>query len=64
VLIFADRAATDVSVLGLPGVITSEGGLPLVLDGKIIGAVGASARHQAAGRSYLQSLRRQPSKVI
>ena len=40
--VFADRAATDVSVLGLPGVITSEGGLPLVLDGKIIGAVGAS----------------------
>ena len=39
---FADRVATDVSVLGLPGVITSEGGLPLVLDGKIIGAVGAS----------------------
>lgn len=40
--VFADRAATDVSVLGLPGVITSEGGLPLVVDGKIIGAVGAS----------------------
>jgi uncharacterized protein GlcG (DUF336 family) len=40
--VWEDRAATNVSVLGLPGVITSEGGLPLVLDGKIIGAVGAS----------------------
>ena len=40
--VFQDRAATDVAVLGLPGVITSEGGLPLMLDGKIIGAVGSS----------------------
>ena len=40
--VFADRAATDVAVLGLPGVVTSEGGLPLVLDGKIVGAIGAS----------------------
>jgi len=39
---FQDRAATDVAVLGLPGAITSEGGLPLVLDGKIIGAIGSS----------------------
>src|SRR5258705_2095349 len=40
--VFQDRAATDVVVLGLPGAITSEGGLPLVLDGKIIGAIGSS----------------------
>ncbi len=40
--VFQDRAATDVAVLGLPGAITSEGGLPLVVDGKIIGAVGSS----------------------
>ena len=39
---FQDRAATDAAVLGLPGAITSEGGLPLVVDGKIIGAVGSS----------------------
>ncbi len=39
---FQDRAATDVAVLGLPGAITSEGGIPLVIDGKIIGAVGTS----------------------
>ena len=40
--VFQDRAATDVAVLGLPGAITSEGGIPLVIDGKIVGAVGAS----------------------
>ncbi len=40
--VFQDRAATDAAVLGLPGAITSEGGLPLVLDGKIIGAIGVS----------------------
>jgi glc operon protein GlcG len=40
--VFQDRAATDAAVLGLPGAITSERGIPLVLDGKIIGAVGAS----------------------
>lgn len=40
--VLQDQAATDVAVLGLPGVITSEGGLPLVLDGKIIGAIGSS----------------------
>ena len=28
--VFQDRAATDVAVLGLPGAITSEGGIPLV----------------------------------
>ena len=39
---FQDRAATDTAVLGLPGVITSEGGVPLVMDGKIVGAIGAS----------------------
>jgi glc operon protein GlcG len=40
--VFEDRAATNAAVLGLPGAIPSEGGLPLVLDGKIIGAVGSS----------------------
>jgi glc operon protein GlcG len=40
--VFQDRAATDVAVLSLPGAIASEGGLPLVLDGKIIGAIGSS----------------------
>jgi uncharacterized protein GlcG (DUF336 family) len=30
------------SLLSLPGVVASEGGIPLVLDGKIVGAIGAS----------------------
>jgi uncharacterized protein GlcG (DUF336 family) len=29
-------------VLGLPGVTPLEGGIPLVVDGKIIGAIGVS----------------------
>ncbi|NWG87151.1 MAG: heme-binding protein [Hydrogenophilaceae bacterium] len=29
-------------VLGLPGVVPAEGGLPVVLDGSIIGAIGVS----------------------
>jgi uncharacterized protein GlcG (DUF336 family) len=40
--VFQDRAAADVAVLSLPGAIASEGGIPLVIDGKIVGAVGAS----------------------
>lgn len=41
--VFQDRAATDVAILGLPGAITSEGGIPLVLDGKVIGASGGTS---------------------
>lgn len=39
---FADRVKDDPAVAALPGVSVSEGGVPLLLDGKIIGAVGAS----------------------
>jgi glc operon protein GlcG len=31
------------AILGLPGAIPSEGGVPLVIDGKVVGAIGASA---------------------
>jgi glc operon protein GlcG len=30
------------TVLGLPGTVTSEGGIPIVIDGKIVGAIGTS----------------------
>jgi uncharacterized protein GlcG (DUF336 family) len=30
------------AILGLPGVVPLEGGLPLIVDGKIVGAVGVS----------------------
>jgi uncharacterized protein GlcG (DUF336 family) len=42
---FQDRVAgggLGVAVLGLPGAIPSEGGIPLMRDGKIIGAIGCS----------------------
>jgi glc operon protein GlcG len=32
-------------LLGLPNVLPLEGGLPLMLDGKIIGAIGVSGMH-------------------
>ncbi|MGA9564220.1 MAG: heme-binding protein [Candidatus Korobacteraceae bacterium] len=34
-------------VLALPGAIPLEGGLPLVIDGKIVGAIGASGMSSA-----------------
>jgi uncharacterized protein GlcG (DUF336 family) len=30
------------AILGLPGAMPSEGGIPIVIDGKIVGAIGAS----------------------
>jgi uncharacterized protein GlcG (DUF336 family) len=39
---FEDRATTSPAVLGLPGVLPIEGGLPLVADGAIVGAIGVS----------------------
>jgi uncharacterized protein GlcG (DUF336 family) len=41
--VFEDRANTGgANVLGLPGVLPSEGGLPIMVDGKVIGAIGVS----------------------
>jgi glc operon protein GlcG len=40
---FADAVAGgNNAVLGLTGAMPSEGGIPIVIDGKIIGAIGAS----------------------
>lgn len=42
---FQDSLATageNLRILGLTGVIPVEGGIPIVIDGKIVGAVGAS----------------------
>lgn len=40
---FEDRAAAGAhTMLGLPGVISIEGGVPLVVAGQIVGALGAS----------------------
>jgi len=35
-------AAGNVHVMGLPGAVAVEGGVPLAVDGKIIGAIGVS----------------------
>ena len=45
---FADRVAqqNDLSVLSLAGSSWSEGGVPIVVDGKMIGAIGASGGTQ------------------
>ena len=42
--VFEDRVATPAGVpaLSLDGVIASEGGIPLVIGGKIVGALGCS----------------------
>ena len=40
---FADAIASgNNSALGLPGTVASEGGIPIVIDGKIVGAIGTS----------------------
>jgi glc operon protein GlcG len=42
---FQDSLATgaeNLRILGLPGVVPAEGGIPLLIDGKIVGAIGVS----------------------
>ena len=41
---FADRLTNDnaMSILGMPHIIPLEGGLPIIVDGRTIGAVGVS----------------------
>lgn len=42
---FQDALATggeNLRILGLPGVVPADGGLPLLIDGKIVGAIGVS----------------------
>ena len=41
--VFEERATTNgQNVLSLPGVLASEGGLPITVDGRIIGGIGVS----------------------
>ncbi len=47
---FQDALATggeNLRVLGLPGVVPSEGGIPLLIEGKIVGAIGVSGMNSA-----------------
>lgn len=45
---FADRLAqNDLTVFALEGAVPSEGGIPIIVGGKVIGAIGASGGTQA-----------------
>src|ERR1035438_4645397 len=47
---FQDALASggeNLRTLGLPGVVPSEGGVPLLIDGKIVGAIGVSGMNSA-----------------
>ena len=41
------KGGENLRILGLPGVVSSEGGIPLVVDGKIVGAIGVSGMTSA-----------------
>lgn len=45
----------QVATLGLPGVVAAEGGVPLVVDGKLIGAIGASGGTSAQDNVVAQA---------
>ena len=52
--VFQDQLAAGgdgLRVLKLEQAIPVEGGLPLVMDGKVVGAIGSVGRHQRAGRA-------------
>ncbi len=54
--VFQDAvAAGNTSILKLPGVVATEGGLPLVVDGKIIGAIGVSGGSSAQDGTVAQA---------
>lgn len=69
-LAFEDVVAKGrVAVMTLPGAVTVEGGLPIVVDGEYVGGVGVSGVHSnqdgqiaAAGvKAFMASLSRGPS---
>jgi len=41
------KGAENWRILSLPGVVAAEGGIPLVVDGKIVGAIGVSGMTSA-----------------
>lgn len=47
---FQDSLATgaeNLRILGLPGIVPAEGGIPLLIEGKIVGAIGVSGMTSA-----------------
>jgi uncharacterized protein GlcG (DUF336 family) len=54
--VFQDGVASgNTSLLKLPGVIATEGGIPLTVDGKMIGAVGVSGGTSAQDGTVAQA---------
>jgi glc operon protein GlcG len=54
--VFQDAlAGGNTGILKLPGVIATEGGVPLVVDGKIIGAIGVSGGTSAQDGAVAQA---------
>jgi glc operon protein GlcG len=54
--VFQDAVAGgNTAILKLPGVVATEGGLPLVVDGKIIGAIGVSGGTSAQDSTVAQA---------
>jgi glc operon protein GlcG len=41
------KGGENLRILGLPGVVPSEGGIPLLIEGKIVGAIGVSGMTSA-----------------
>jgi uncharacterized protein GlcG (DUF336 family) len=48
-------AGGNMGILKLPGVLATEGGLPIVADGKIVGAIGVSGGTSAQDASAAQA---------
>jgi glc operon protein GlcG len=54
--VFQDAVAGgNTSILKLPGVVATEGGIPLTVDGKIIGAIGVSGGTSAQDGTVAQA---------
>jgi glc operon protein GlcG len=54
--VFQDAVAGgNTSILKLPGVVATEGGIPLTEDGKIIGAIGVSGGTSAQDGTVAQA---------
>lgn len=55
------NGAENLRILGLPGVVPAEGGFPLLIDGKIVGAIGVSgmtsAQDAQCGKAGADSLK-------
>jgi uncharacterized protein GlcG (DUF336 family) len=63
-----EALATRPAILGIPGATPVEGGIPLVIDGKIVGAVGVSGAKSSedaqCSQAGVDSLGKQPGAPV